>query len=310
MTTGSSSSPSRPVRQPIALLGAGGAATALGVALVAAGLPVAAVWSRRLERAEALAARLPGAQAVHSPQEAVDRGQLVVLAVPDSAIATLCGQLTWQSSHGVIHLAGAYGRELLARAAAAGASTGAFHPLQTFAGGADPRVWTGVAVAIEAEPPFLEELTTLARLLGAEPFRLDPAQRPLYHAAAAIAANGLVALAGVAAELLAQALRADRTTALRHALPLLRGVLQNLAELGLPRALTGPVARADQGTLARHLAALRAAAPGLLPLYRELTWAMLPLARERAVDDAERLAALEALAQWLATESTDEEGSS
>ncbi|MCS7256835.1 MAG: DUF2520 domain-containing protein, partial [Thermomicrobium sp.] len=220
----------------------------------------------------------------------------------DSAIAPLCAQLRWRPGQAVIHLAGAYGRELLAPAARAGAETGAFHPLQTFAGAADPAAWQGVGIAIDADPPLADELVWLARQLGAEPFPLDPAQRPLYHAAAAIAANGFVALVGTAAELLGRAAGLERARAVRHLLPLLRGVLHNLEQLGLPQALTGPVARADRATLERHVAALAQAAPEWQTLYRELCRAMLPLARERAAGDSERLAALEALAQWFADE--------
>jgi len=286
----------------VALLGAGGAGSALGVGLAAAGIAVTAVWSRRFERAQQLAARLPGAHAVGDPQQACDRGALVVLAVPDSAIAPLCAQLRWRPGQAVIHLAGAYGRELLAPAARAGAETGAFHPLQTFAGAADPAAWQGVGIAIDADPPLADELVWLAWQLGAEPFLLDPAQRPLYHAAAAIAANGFVALVGTAAELLGRAAGLERARAVRHLLPLVRGVLRNLEQLGLPQALTGPVARADRATLERHVAALAQAAPEWQTLYRELCRAMLPLARERAAGDSERLAALEALAQWFADE--------
>ncbi len=300
MTTGLSLSPNQRVRQPVSLLGAGGAATALGVALTTAGIAISSVWSRRFDRAQALAARLPGATASADPQTAAERGALVVLAIPDSAIAPLCARLNWHPGQAVIHLAGAYGRELLAPAAYAGAETGTFHPLQTFAGHDDPAAWRGVAVAIEADPPLAAELVALARCLGAEPIQLAPAQRPLYHAAAALSANGLVALVGVAANLLSRATGLERAAAVQHLLPLLRGVLANLEQLGLPRALTGPVARADQQTLERHRAALAHEAPEWLALYCALLRAMLPLARERAADDPERVVALDALASWLA----------
>jgi predicted short-subunit dehydrogenase-like oxidoreductase (DUF2520 family) len=302
MTIESSSLPSPSVRQPIALLGAGGAGRALGVALVAAGFSVSAVWSRRRERAEELASLIPGSRVCSTPHDAAGSGRLVVLAVPDSAIAPLCASLSWRPDQAVIHLAGAFGRELLAAAARAGAATGAFHPLQTFAGAAVPTAWQGIAVAIEADPSLQGELLALAQQLGSRPFLLSPEQRPLYHAAAVLAANGLVALAGVAAELIAQATASDRATALRSLFPLLSGVLANLDQLGLPQALTGPVARADRETIERHIEALAHTAPTLLPLYRALAQAMLPLARERAAAAPERLVALDDLQRWLASE--------
>jgi predicted short-subunit dehydrogenase-like oxidoreductase (DUF2520 family) len=60
-----------------------------------------------------------------------------------------------------------------------------------------------------------------------------------------------------------------------------RGTLANVERLGIPAALTGPIARGDAATVAGHVAALRARAPELLPLYRLLARATLPLAREK-----------------------------
>jgi predicted short-subunit dehydrogenase-like oxidoreductase (DUF2520 family) len=53
-------------------------------------------------------------------------------------------------------------------------------------------------------------------------------------------------------------------------MPLLRGTLTNIATVGFPQCLTGPIARGDVATIRRHLAALEKAAPEMLPLYKEL----------------------------------------
>jgi predicted short-subunit dehydrogenase-like oxidoreductase (DUF2520 family) len=83
------------------------------------------------------------------------------------------------------------------------------------------------------------------------PFRLDPADRVRYHATACIASNHLVALLGQVERL------AERTGVPFEAfLPLVRGTLDNVAELGVAPALTGPVARGDHETVARHVDAL------------------------------------------------------
>ncbi|MGH7776009.1 MAG: DUF2520 domain-containing protein, partial [Candidatus Dormibacterales bacterium] len=52
-------------------------------------------------------------------------------------------------------------------------------------------------------------------------------------------------------------------------LPLMRGVLDNLAREGLGGALTGPVARGDAETVRAHLAALRAIGEGVGPAAAE-----------------------------------------
>lgn len=66
-------------------------------------------------------------------------------------------------------------------------------------------------------------------------------------------------------------------------LPLVAGAAANLAELGAARALTGPIRRADLGTIRAHLAALP---PEVLPLYRGLGLAALELAREAGLSES------------------------
>jgi predicted short-subunit dehydrogenase-like oxidoreductase (DUF2520 family) len=110
------------------------------------------------------------------------------------------------------------------------------------------------------------------------PRRMQRLDRVRYHAAAGLVANGAAALSAAGMRLLVSAGVPAKTAP--HVLgPLLRSVAQNVSKLGLPDALTGPVRRGDTETIRRHLAALRSAAPDLLPLYRAIVRAQLPLAR-------------------------------
>jgi predicted short-subunit dehydrogenase-like oxidoreductase (DUF2520 family) len=68
------------------------------------------------------------------------------------------------------------------------------------------------------------------------------------------------------------------TEATQALLPLLQGTVNNLGNVGLPDCLTGPIARGDLGTIRKHLAALEARAPALLPTYRELGRQTVPIA--------------------------------
>ncbi len=66
-------------------------------------------------------------------------------------------------------------------------------------------------------------------------------------------------------------------------------MVQNLAQLGLPGALTGPVERGDVSSVERHLRTLEARAPELLALYRLVGRDVLRLAREKsALDPGQR----------------------
>jgi predicted short-subunit dehydrogenase-like oxidoreductase (DUF2520 family) len=64
--------------------------------------------------------------------------------------------------------------------------------------------------------------------------------------------------------------------------PLLRSVADNVEALGLPDALTGPVRRGDARGVERHLDVIENRSPDLVPLYRALVRAQLPLARQLA----------------------------
>jgi predicted short-subunit dehydrogenase-like oxidoreductase (DUF2520 family) len=88
---------------------------------------------------------------------------------------------------------------------------------------------------------------------------LDDEDRPLYHAAAQFASAFLVTLHDVAAELM------EAVEAPPEALePLMRRTIEN----GFRH--TGPLVRGDRETIERHLDALAARHPELVPMYRAL----------------------------------------
>jgi predicted short-subunit dehydrogenase-like oxidoreductase (DUF2520 family) len=104
-----------------------------------------------------------------------------------------------------------------------------------------------------------------------------------YHAAAGLVANGAAALAAAGRELLVRSgVPAEVAPAMLG--PLLRSVADNVAALGFPDALTGPVRRGDVGAIEKHLLLIRERLPGAVPLYLAAARAQLPLAR--AIGDA------------------------
>jgi predicted short-subunit dehydrogenase-like oxidoreductase (DUF2520 family) len=132
-------------------------------------------------------------------------------------------------------------------------------------------------------------------LLG-EPFRLAEELRPLYHAAAVLASNDLVALSATAAHLFSAAGVPDPARAMR---PLQQATLDNVAELGPAKALTGPAVRGDAGTIERNLAALAAHAPEAVATYVVLARTALEVASRGGRLDPQDRAEVEAvLARW------------
>jgi predicted short-subunit dehydrogenase-like oxidoreductase (DUF2520 family) len=273
---------------PVGFVGAGRVGTALAALLHARGVEVAGVTGRTLAdgRRMALAAGL-AREAAKERAETLKSASIVFLTVPDDTISELCLEIAaeegWREGQGVVHCSGALPSNVLAPAREQGALVASFHPLQAFATAeAAIEHMPGSAFALEGDAPLVAQLDMLATLLGGTAMHLTAKEKTIYHAAAVIASNYTVTLAALAARLLArERIAPDEASALRYLLPLIRGTVDNLEAMGLPDALTGPIARGDAGTVARHLRDLDRSAPDLAQLYRHLAQLTLPLAREK-----------------------------
>jgi predicted short-subunit dehydrogenase-like oxidoreductase (DUF2520 family) len=246
----------------LAVIGAGAAGTALAHAWYAAGGTVASVHSRSPERAQALSHAV-GAQSFTGLDRATDDAGIVVLAVPDGAVAEVAGSLPWRAGQIAVHLSGALGPEVLASAEQAGAQAVALHPLCAFTRRGEPRLPAGVRFGYTGPDALRPLFEQIARDLGGALMVVPPEGRVLYHAAAALASNDLVALAAAAVGVMIRA-GVPEQDALPALLPLLRSTVENLAQRGLPDALTGPLVRGDLDTVRRHRLALKDAPEGAL----------------------------------------------
>jgi predicted short-subunit dehydrogenase-like oxidoreductase (DUF2520 family) len=281
-------------RPVLGIVGAGAVGTALGVALARAGWRVAAVASRDAGRRDRFRALVPDARAFPDATAVLDECHLAILAVPDDAIAAVAGSLRLYSGQAVVHTSGLYGSEVLAGARAAGTSAGSFHPLVAFADlDRALAALPGATVAIEGDETLLPVLAEMAETIGAVPVRLAPGSKAAYHAAAVLAAGGLVALLDAVAALAARA-GLDEAGAMAVYGGLSAQALGNARALGIGPALTGPAVRGDAGTVAAHLEAISAGAPDVAEVYRALLRRQVEIAaahRGLAPDAAERLRA-------------------
>jgi predicted short-subunit dehydrogenase-like oxidoreductase (DUF2520 family) len=259
-------------------IGAGTTGTALAVRLSQKGCPVVAVSSRTLSSAQKLARLVPNCQVCHTAQELAKAAELVFITTPDDVIARVCGEVQWHEGQSVVHCSGAHSLGILEPAKKLGAAVGSFHPLQTFAD-VDQAIKNlpGSTFALEAEEPLLSMLKELTRLLNGSWVELKPGDKVLYHAAAVFACNYLVTLVKLALDLWRD-FGVSSKEATRALLPLLRGTINNIDNIGLPNCLTGPVARGDLGTIERHLSALESRSPSLLTTYKELGLQTIPIA--------------------------------
>jgi predicted short-subunit dehydrogenase-like oxidoreductase (DUF2520 family) len=268
-------------RPVIGIVGGGPVGLTLATALAAAGWQVGAVASRDPARRDHFRRLVPGARAFADPASVLDECHLAIIAVPDDTIADVAASMHLYSGQALVHTSGLYGAEVLATARAAGTSCGSFHPLVAFVDVDRARAaLRGATVAIEGDDDLLDILAEMAESIGALPVRLAPGSKPAYHAAAVLAAGGLVALLDVVAEVAARA-GLDEAGALAIYGPLAAHALGNARALGIAPALTGPAVRGDARTIAAHLAALERDAPATLDAYRALVLRQVAVAENR-----------------------------
>jgi predicted short-subunit dehydrogenase-like oxidoreductase (DUF2520 family) len=156
------------------------------------------------------------------------------------------------------HCAGSLGLDVLAPHEAFG-----LHPLMTVTREGAQFAGAGAAIA-GSTLRALEVARNLADALEMRAVEIADIDRSAYHAAASMASNFLVTLED-AAEIMLRTAGADRSILI----PLVRATLENWASLGAA-ALTGPIARGDEATVARQRAAVIERAPELTALFDAL----------------------------------------
>ncbi|MEU9875384.1 Rossmann-like and DUF2520 domain-containing protein [Streptomyces phaeochromogenes] len=257
----------RPARLTVGVVGTGRVGPALAASLQLAGhRPVAASGVSDASRRRA-AELLPDVPLV-TPEQVLDRADLVLLTVPDDALPGLAEGLAETGAvrpgQLIVHTSGRYGTRVLDPMLRAGALPLALHPAMTFTGTpVDVQRLAGCSFGVTAPEELRLAAEALVIEMGGEPEWIAEASRPLYHAALALGANHLVTLVAESMELL----RAAGVEAPDRMLgPLLGAALDNALRSG-DAALTGPVARGDAGTVAAHVAELRKHAPQTVAGY-------------------------------------------
>ena len=270
-----------PARLRVGVVGAGRVGAVLGAALARAGHHVSGVSAVSQASRERAAERLPGVP-VRTVPEVVADAELVLLAVPDDALAALAQGLSatgaWQAGQIVAHTSGRHGAAVLDPVRRHHAFPIAIHPAMTFTGTAlDLDRLHECCFGVTADARILPIASALVLDIGAEPVTVAEEDRVAYHCALAHGSNHLVTLTAQAMQILDHAGVETPAHVLR---PLLYAALDNALRLR-DAALTGPVARGDVGTVATHLEVLRERVPDVVTTYRALATATAA----RAVED-------------------------
>ncbi|MGH9630477.1 MAG: Rossmann-like and DUF2520 domain-containing protein, partial [Bryobacteraceae bacterium] len=265
-------------REPIGIAGGGRVGQAIGRMLQQNGEPVVCVASRTPRHAKAAAVFIGPQVEPVSYAEMSSRASRLLISVPDDALEDVAGLLRAESGV-ALHTCGAAGSGALQALRSRGVSCGTLHPLQTIpsaAGGAASL--NGIAFAVSGDDAAVAWAAQIAAFAKGTVLRIPDALRPLYHAAAVMASNYVIALLSAAQTLMEEAGVAPRD-ALNALAPIVRASVGNALDRGPTEALTGPIQRGDIRTVAAHLSALHSAPIPVQVLYRAAARQTLQIAR-------------------------------
>ena len=246
-------------KKTVAIIGAGKVGSILAKAFYNRGYQLVGIASYTLESASKLADQF-GIPAVTSAADITQYADIVVVATPDRYIGEVMQQVAhdggFRSGQCVLHTSGGVSVRALGPASDLGAFTGGMHPLQSFAHTeSDISAIVGSYFALGGHEQAIAVAKEIVFAFGGQSFIISDQDRPLYHAAACIVSNYFVALMHCATQIYSAFGLTPKQAAVAL-MPLVQGTIRNLEQLGPTEALTGPISRGDDSTIAAHLAAL------------------------------------------------------
>ncbi|MFO7930481.1 MAG: Rossmann-like and DUF2520 domain-containing protein [Thermodesulfobacteriota bacterium] len=257
------------------VVGCGRLGTALARYLAEAGYRPAGFASRSISSAKRAAAAAGSDVPVSVlPWEVTEKADIIMITTPDGVIRETAGKIAEYEGVAkgavVLHCSGAHASTEIEGLKKCGASIGSLHPLQSFAAqDVEKSPFAGIMAAVEGEPEAVKTAWKMAGDLGASPFEIKTDRKMLYHASAVVASNYMVTLMNLALQLIiASGVPASKAFSVLK--PLVNGTLSNIERSGIPRALTGPIARGDAETVREHISEISQKAPTRLDLYRQL----------------------------------------
>ncbi len=253
------------------IIGTGRVGSSLARALYRRGYRLRSLYSRTAEHGRILAAQTESRYCGRFPEHPDDLGEVVFLCLPDDQLPVYAGQMAkWLQGHPDghmsgriwIHTSGTHSSDVLHPVAGEGLSAG-FHPVQTFPSRERTTAFDGCFVTLQGSRSLCEKLKGLVAALGARPLIVDRRQKQAIHLSAVFVSNYMASLFHAARCILAEYGVEVRSQELLR--PLVEQTVAGLLEKTPVEVLTGPVARGDAGTVARHLDLLES-----LPEIREL----------------------------------------
>ena len=285
----------------IAIIGPGRVGQSIGRVLRSRGYPIGAVIGRTQADSRAAAAFIGAEMMATTNLERCCGSGIIFVTVPDDALAGVVAALAHvhlPAETLLIHCSGLHTTEVFGalKPAEHKLQTLALHPLQTFAApDAGAAALPGSYCSLQGDAVALERGRELAEALGCRSFVINAEDKVVYHAAACMVSNYIATLVDAACDLCGDIAPESQVFPQAFA-PLVQAAVSNTLKDGAQKALTGPIARGDAGTIDAHVHSIATKHPELLCMYLTLARKTMDLAcKGNSLDDAQ----VEALQQVL-----------
>jgi predicted short-subunit dehydrogenase-like oxidoreductase (DUF2520 family) len=267
--------------QTIAIVGPGRLGQAFGRLLNEEGFSVTFVAARRPVAARRAVKFIGAGRAVGMKARELADASVILITTSDAALAPVAEQMAalrddWRGRV-VLHTSGSVPASVLLPFRRRGAAIGSLHPYQTIpTPAAGVRNLRECMWGIEGDLSARRLVQRWVRSLGGATFQIRPGTKTLYHASAFMVCPSLVVLMNHSVRLL-QYSGVSNQMARQMLARITAETVNNFAELGGRRALTGPAVRGDWVTIQKHITKLRRVFPEILPAYWELVRLMVGL---------------------------------
>lgn len=243
----------------IGIIGAGKVGVSVGRYLKDNNIQISGFYDINSDNA-AFAAQFTQTDCFSDLEELVKLSDTLFITTPDGIIGSVwdCIRNNMSVKNKIVcHFSGALSSDVFTDSQSTGAGVCSIHPMLAFSDKLTSyRIPANTFFAVEGDETAVSAVKSLFESLGNTVCRIDKSKKSLYHTAASVLSNELVALLDMGYSLLEQC-GFSRDNAVGATKNLVSGNVKSVLENGCVNALTGPVERNDLQTVKKHVESLQ-----------------------------------------------------
>lgn len=244
----------------IGIIGAGKVGVSVGRYLKDNNIQISGFYDIDSDNA-AFAAQFTQTDCFSDLEELVKVSDTLFITTPDTVIGSVWDCIIKNKNMSVknkivCHFSGALSSDVFTDSQSTGAGVCSVHPMLAFSDKLmSYRIPANTFFAVEGDETAVSDMKSLFESLGNIVCRIDKSKKSLYHTAASVLSNELVALLDMGYSLLEQC-GFSREEAVGATQNLVLGNVKSVLDNGCVNALTGPVERNDLQTVKKHVESL------------------------------------------------------